>query len=152
MKKNQRIERQRELIEEYGMLMEDMGYQPVTARIAGMLLIMDKEIYTFDEIVSELNISKSTASVAIKNLLLRDVIEYTTLPGDRKRYFRTKITSIDQEGKEFINWLKRFQKVTKENLELKEKKESRVSFYIKELITKLNTYIPKMEKLNEDLT
>ena len=151
MKKEDRINKQRELIEQQGLLLEEMGYQPVTARLAALLSVIDKEMYTFEEIVEELNISKSTASVAIKNLLLRDVIEYTTLPGDRKRYFRAKLTSINKGASEFIEWLKKFKKLAEESYELKENKDSRVSLYMAELIEKLNVYIPKMEKLNEDL-
>jgi len=151
MKKEEQIQKQRELIEQFGILLEEMGYQPVTARVAGLLLVMDKELYTFEEIVSELNISKSTASVAIKNLLIRDVIEFITLPGDRKRYFRTKLANMDRGGKEFINWLKRFKKLAANTVKMKENKNSRISIYYTEVINKLELVIPKMEKLNEEL-
>jgi len=152
MKKEERIIRQKELIEQYGILLEEMGYQPVTARVSGLLSVMDKELLTFEEIVEELNISKSTASVAIKNLLVRDAIEYITLPGDRKRYFRTKLSNIDREPKDFILWLKKIQKLMQETVELKKDKESRIANYFKDVDEKLNIYIPKMEKLNDELT
>jgi DNA-binding transcriptional regulator GbsR (MarR family) len=152
MKKEERIIRQKELIEQYGILLEEMGYQPVTARVSGLLSVMDKELLTFEEIVDELNISKSTASVAIKNLLVRDAIEYITLPGDRKRYFRTKLASMDREPKDFIVWLKKIKKLMQETVELKKDKDSRIANYFKEVDEKLNIYIPKMEKLNDDLT
>lgn len=151
MNNEEKVQKQRELIEQFGILLEDMGYQPVTARVAGLLSVMDKELYTFEEIVSELKISKSTASVAIKNLLIRDVIEYITLPGDRKRYFRTKISNKDIGTKDFITWLKRFKEITVEVVELKENKESRMSLFYNNVIEKLNLYIPKMEKLNDEL-
>ena len=112
---------------------------------------MDQELYTFEEIVSELKISKSTASVAIKNLLIRDAIEYITLPGDRKRYFRTKISNKDIGIKDFITWLKRFKEITVEAIDLKEDKESRMSKFYENIIARLNLYIPKMEKLNDEL-
>jgi len=152
MKKEERIIRQKELIEQYGILLEEMGYQPVTARVSGLLSVMDKELLTFEEIVEELNISKSTASVAIKNLLVRDAIEYITLPGDRKRYFRTKLSNIDREPKDFILWLKKIQKLMQETVELKKDKESRIANYFKDVDEKLNIYIPKIEKLNDELT
>lgn len=151
MKKAERIRKQKELIEQYGILLEEMGYQPVTARVAGLLSVMDKELFTFEEIVEELSISKSTASVAIKNLLVRDAIEYTTLPGDRKRYFRAKLANMDRGSKDFIVWLKKFQKLIQETVDLKEDKESRISIYYKNVDKKLNAYIPKIEELSKDL-
>ncbi len=151
MKKEERINKQKELIEQYGILLEEMGYQPVTARVAGLLSVMDKELFTFEEIVEELNISKSTASVAIKNLLVRDAIEYITLPGDRKRYFRTKLANMDKGSKDFIVWLKKFKKLMQDTVELKENQDSRIANYFKEADKKLNIYIPKMEELSRDL-
>ena len=88
MEEAERIKKQKELIEYIGRHSEKDGYQPVAARIMGMLMVMDKEEYTFDEIVEEMKISKSSASTALKNLELREVIEYVTYTGDRKRYFR----------------------------------------------------------------
>ena len=88
MEESERIKKQRELIERIGRNNERDGFQPVTARILGLLMVMDKEEYTFDEIVDEMQISKSSASNALRNLELRGVIEYVTYPGDRKRYFR----------------------------------------------------------------
>ena len=96
MNESERLKKQKELIESIGRLSERDGYSPVAARIVGLLMVMDQEEYTFDEIVEELKISKSSASTALKNLEIRAVIEYVTYPGDRKRYFRfvTKDTGL----------------------------------------------------------
>ena len=88
MEESERIQKQKELIESIGRDNEKDGFQPVAARIMGLLMVMDKEEYTFDEIVEEMQISKSTVSNALRNLELRGVLEYVTYPGDRKRYFR----------------------------------------------------------------
>ena len=151
MNKSEIIHKQKELIEQYGSLFEKTGLQPVAGRIAGLLLVMDKETYTFDEIVEELNISKSTASVAIKTLLFSNEIEYITHSGDRKKYFRTKITSIEQGRKDFISLIKRYKKLTEEAYELKQNKDSRVGSYFSELLPKLDSYIPKLEELDDKL-
>ncbi|MCG8412439.1 MAG: hypothetical protein MI739_14260 [Bacteroidales bacterium] len=151
MNKSEIIHKQKELIEQYGILFEKTGLQPVAGRIAGLLLVMDKETYTFDEIVEELNISKSTASVAIKTLLFSNEIEYITHSGDRKKYFRTKITSIEQGRKDFISLIKRYKKLTEEAYELKQNKDSRVGSYFSELLPKLDSYIPKLEELDDKL-
>jgi len=88
MDASERIRKQKELIECIGRHRERDGIQPVAARIMGLLMVMDKEEYTFEEIVTEMQISKGTVSTALKNLELRGCVEYTTYPGDRKRYYR----------------------------------------------------------------
>lgn len=95
MKESERIAQQKELIETIGRNLEKHGFPPVAGRILGMLMVMDKEEYTFDEIVEEMQISKSTASNALKTLELRETIEYVTHPGDRKRYFRISFSDIN---------------------------------------------------------
>jgi DNA-binding transcriptional regulator GbsR (MarR family) len=96
MNESGRIARQKELIETIGRNLEKQGLQPVAGRILGMLMVMDKEEYTFDEIVEEMQISKSSASNALRNLELREAIEYVTYPGDRKRYFRISFSDINK--------------------------------------------------------
>ncbi|MBE0651499.1 MAG: MarR family transcriptional regulator [Bacteroidales bacterium] len=96
MNEHERITRQKELIETIGRNLEKQGIQPVAGRILGMLMVMDKEEYTFDEIVEEMKISKSSASNALRNLELREAIEYVTYPGDRKRYFRISFSDVNK--------------------------------------------------------
>ena len=95
MKESERIEKQKELIETIGRYLDRQGYPPVAGRILGLLMVTDKEEYTFDEIVEGMQISKSSVSNALKNLELRNAIEYVTYPCDRKRYFRISFSDIN---------------------------------------------------------
>jgi DNA-binding transcriptional regulator GbsR (MarR family) len=83
-------EQQLSLIEEFGIYQENNGFQPAVARVMGLLLVSDRAEITFDEISEALSISKSATSNALNMLLNTGHIEYTTFPGDRKRYFRIK--------------------------------------------------------------
>ncbi|HET7897391.1 MAG TPA: hypothetical protein VFL47_06970, partial [Flavisolibacter sp.] len=83
------------LIEELGVLQEQGGMQPAAARIMALLLVSDKTELTFEEIYETLNISKSAASNAINFLLNTDKVEYITQPGERRRYFRCKLKSLN---------------------------------------------------------
>ena len=96
MNESERIIKQKELIETIGRNMEKQGVQPVAGRIFGLLTVMDKEEYTFDEIVEEMQVSKSSASNALRNLELREIVEYVTYPGDRKRYFRIAFSDVNK--------------------------------------------------------
>lgn len=81
----------RELVERIGVINERFGLQPVAARVNALLLVSEKPRLTFDEIQEELQVSKSSVSNAINLLLSTGQIDYITLPGERKRYFRTNV-------------------------------------------------------------
>lgn len=81
-----------ELVERIGVFLEKYGYQPIPARIIGLLIVTDKPYLTFDEITESLKVSKSAVSIGINLLLGTQQIGYITLPGDRRRYFKSRIS------------------------------------------------------------
>ncbi len=84
-------EKQKELIESFGVIQEHMGLTPAAARINSLLTITDENEMTFDEIRETLNLSKSATSNALNVLITMDNIDYKTKSGDRKRYFYSKL-------------------------------------------------------------
>lgn len=93
-------ENQKKLIERTGVLMERDGMTPAEGRVLGLLLVGDDLEYTFEEICLLLNLSKSAVSNALNALLRGHRIEYITRPGDRKRYFRSRIHNWGEVLKE----------------------------------------------------
>lgn len=85
-------------IEKIGVKTEKMGYSPVAGRIVGTLLLAEPPYMTFEELCESLSASKSTISTSLNFLMNNEkgIIEYFTLPGDRKRYFKIS----------YDNWLK----------------------------------------------
>lgn len=147
MNESERIQKQRELIEQIGIQSEREGFQPVAGRIMGLLMVMDKEEYTFEEIVEETQMSKSSVSTALKNLELRGVIEYVTYPGDRKRYFRFISGDIDMIISEV-------EKKTRKNLEtirtiisLKKNPDSRSVLFFKHLLDGMEFFLRRLNEL-----
>ena len=134
MTSEERINNQKELVEKIGRYYEKEGFQPIAGRILGLLMIMDKEQFTFDEIVSELLISKSSASNALRNLEIRGDIEYITLPGDRKRYFQLKKKNVSNIFEEFEDKMKTAKDLFHYIIELKEDKNSNNAKYMEDLI------------------
>ncbi|HTF82035.1 MAG TPA: MarR family transcriptional regulator [Cytophagales bacterium] len=110
-------EKQKELIERFGVYSEREGTSPAPARIAALLLVSDNVELTFEEIYETLQISKSAASNAINSLLASEKIEYITKPGDRKRYFRSKIAAWDKDFSKKISRLFEASKFLKDILE-----------------------------------
>ena len=150
MEDSERLKKQKELIESLGIQNEKDGYQPVTARIMGLLLVMDKEEYTFEEIVDEMQISKSSASTALKNLEIRGVIEYVTYPGDRKRYFRVISTEIDGMIDEMQKKMKQNLVNINQILELKKDPNSRNALFLKNIVTGMEFFLLKLDELKTE--
>ncbi|AGY54898.1 hypothetical protein BRDCF_p2271 [Bacteroidales bacterium CF] len=150
MEESERIKKQRELIERIGRNNERDGFQPVTARILGLLMVMDKEEYTFDEIVDEMQISKSSASNALRNLELRGVIEYVTYPGDRKRYFRFVSGDINEIIAEIEKRMQQKLHIMQQIIELKKNPNSRNAKFLKNVLEGINFFIENLEKLKTE--
>ncbi|QGY46531.1 MarR family transcriptional regulator [Maribellus comscasis] len=150
MEEPERLQKQKELVESIGRMHEKDGFQPVTARIMGLLMVMDKEEYTFDEIVQEMKISKSSASTALKNLEIRGVIEYVTYPGDRKRYFRFVSGDIN----EMIDGIEKKMKLQLDTieqvLELKKNPDSRNAKFLRNVKEGIHFFIKNMRKLKTE--
>lgn len=77
-------------VEKIGVKTEKMGYSPIAGRIVGTLLLAEPPYMTFEELCESLSASKSTISTNLNFLMSNEkgIIEYFTLPGDRKRYFK----------------------------------------------------------------
>ncbi|MCO5230364.1 MAG: hypothetical protein M9958_04315 [Chitinophagales bacterium] len=93
-------------VERVGVRTEMMGYSPLAGRIIGALLLSEPPYMTFDALCEYLNASKSSISTNLHFLMKEGtgLVEYFTLPGDRKRYFKI---SID-------NWLRHIKEMPKE--------------------------------------
>ena len=150
MKSEDRVRKQKALVEAMGRIYEKEGLQPISGRIMGLLTIMDKELFSFDEIVEELQISKGSASNAIRMLEFRNVIEYITIAGDRKRYFQIK--KLDKFS--LIDESRIKLQLTRDNLqaafELKADKNSENALYLKNLIKMLDFFMGKFQELKHE--
>ena len=151
MEESEKIKRQRELIEFIGRQNERKGYQPVTGRIMGLLMVMDKEEFTFDEIVEEMKISKSSASTALKNLEIRGIIEYVTHPGDRKRYFRLHTDRVDDSIDNIEKELQQTVNVIHQILEFKKDKNSRNAMFLKKVVKGMEFFIKRIDDFKAEV-
>jgi len=107
---------------------------------------MDKEEFTFDEIVEEMKISKSSASTALKNLEIRGVIEYITYPGERKRYFRFCTGDVDERLRDLDQKLKQNVVTINKIIELKKDQNSRNAVFLKNVAKGMEFFIRKFDE------
>ncbi|HTX20028.1 MAG TPA: MarR family transcriptional regulator [Bacteroidota bacterium] len=92
----------KELVEKIGIAVEKAGFQPAVGRVLASLLVSDPPYRTFDDIQRFLGISKSAVSTALNALMAREMVDYITLPGDRKRYFQLAAPGLISQMKRKI--------------------------------------------------
>ena len=80
----------KEAVESIGMHIEKRSQiAPLAARIQALMILSSDKGMSFDEIVAFTQASKSSVSSNLNLLLQMKSTEYFTIPGDRKRYFRS---------------------------------------------------------------
>ena len=125
-------QKQNELIEKIGIYFEQ-GMPPAAARILALLIVSDQDSFSFDEIRSNLNLSKSSTSNGINTLLSVQKIEYFTKTGDRKRYFKWSPTSTINHFRTEIEKILGLNNLLEVAKQLKKDKESYNSQMLGEL-------------------
>lgn len=131
-------EEQKILIEKVGISHEMAGIQPAAARVLGLLYVADNPELSFEEITETLKISKSATSNAINLLINTGQIEYTTYLGDRKRYFRLKISNWRESFSKKIENLTKFHELLEQVLKIRSKDSVEFNKSLEELIHFLN--------------
>ncbi len=79
---------QRELVEEFGLLHEQMGGTRMTGRVSGWLLLCDPPVQSLTEIADGLGVSKAAVSGAARLLLQSRIVERVGEPGHRGDFYR----------------------------------------------------------------
>jgi len=111
---NKLTQKQKELIEKFGVIQEQLGTAPAPARVNALLTVSDTPELTFDEIREALQLSKSATSNAINGLLTLNQVGYITKPGDRKRYFYSKLNEWKSTLKKSMLGLNAYKDIIKE--------------------------------------
>jgi DNA-binding transcriptional regulator GbsR (MarR family) len=140
-------DKQKNLIEKIGISFEGEGLQPVAARILGLLYVSDKPELTFDEITETLQISKSATSNGLNLLLQMHRIEYITFSGDRRRYFRLRVSNWREEFKNKIKVMADFNILLREVLAIRTKETPDYNASIAELVDFLDYVFQQLPTL-----
>lgn len=146
----ERKEKQGELVEIMGRITCRGGGTALAGRILGLLSFLDQEEFTFEEIVDQLKISKSSVSTTLNHLMESDKIEYITYPGDRKRYFRIKINSRKSFIQSLRQHIERFENVNRAALELKKDRNSRSAQNIQAMLKSLEFWKTQMNNYEKE--
>jgi len=90
-----RAEEQRQLVEEFGLLYEQMGGTRMAGRVSGYLLMCDPPIQSLTQIAEALGVSKAAVSGAARELLRYGVVELVGEPGQRGDFYRALPGQMD---------------------------------------------------------
>lgn len=80
--------KQRDYLERVGALWEEVGLTKIGGKILGYLLICEKPLVPFQELVDELGVSKASVSNNIKVLTGINFVKVVKPEGERKSYYK----------------------------------------------------------------
>ena len=89
MEDRDRRRAERLLVEEYGLLIEEMGGTRMEGRVMGWLLLSDPPVQSLTEIADGLGVSKAAVSTAARSLLQSGAVERVSEPGQRGDSYRS---------------------------------------------------------------
>ena len=86
---------QKALIERFGHLLKNMGGSGAMGKILGYLILSDPPHRSFEEIQKDVKLSKGSVSNTLKIKEMQGIVEYFTVQGDRKRYFKHAVINTE---------------------------------------------------------
>jgi DNA-binding transcriptional regulator GbsR (MarR family) len=125
---------QKRLIERYGVMLKSMGSTAALGKIIGYLIVSEPPHHTFEEIQEDLKLSKGAVSNTLKIMEMQGLVEYFTVAGERKRYFRLALRNHEFALMRQINETERFISIMEDSILLRtpgnEEFENEVRKYI----------------------
>ena len=95
MEQRTRAAEQRQIVEEFGLLYEQMGVTRMAGRVSGYLLMCDPPVQSLTQIAEALGVSKAAVSGAARVLLQFGVVELVGEPGQRGDFYRALPGQMD---------------------------------------------------------
>ena len=117
MKQAPPIEHQ-QFIETVGLSFELVGLPRMAGRILGWLLISNPPYQSPSELAEVLQASKGSISTMTRLLTQLGLLERTSLPGQRRDYFRIKPNAWAELTKQRITQIKTFRELAEQGLKL----------------------------------
>ena len=140
---------QQQVIEKIGVFFEKKGNQPILGRIIGLLMVVEEAEATFEDIQNALFVSKSAVSQALTLLQSQNKVEYTTKPGERKRYFRLKIRNWKVDIQEDMKEVFKFNNIVEEIISMRSDSNMEFNSYLIEVSNFMKFMEAELPKLVE---
>jgi len=118
--------RERQFVEEVGLLFEQLGGTRMEGRVMGWLLICDPPQQSAGELAEALMASKGSISTTTRQLIQMGVVERLSLPGKRRDYFIIKQDGLDRLIQRRLAVMTEFRRLFEQGMELLEEKDAEV--------------------------
>jgi DNA-binding transcriptional regulator GbsR (MarR family) len=112
---------QKAYIERFGQMLKSMGASAAMGKIIGYLIISEPPHCSFEQIQTDLKLSKGAVSNTLKIMEVQGLIEAFTVAGERKRYFRLALRNRAFLIIKHISETDRFISIMEESLLLRNK-------------------------------
>lgn len=110
-------DKKQQFVEECGLYFEQVGLTRIAGRIIGWLLICEPPYQQQSELVDALGASKSSISVALKDLTTLYLVERFALPGDRRTFYRTSKDMWSRSFRARMNQVTQLKELSQRGLE-----------------------------------
>ncbi len=110
--------RERQFVEQVGLLFEQLGGTRMDGRVMGWLLICDPPRQSAGELAEALMASKGSISTATRQLVQMGVVERLSLPGQRRDYFIIKRDGMDKLIYKRLAVMTEFRRLFEQGMEL----------------------------------
>lgn len=116
----------------YAEALKEDNYPPIAGKILGLFYISDQKYFTFEELMKELNVSKSAISKALKLLLEIGEVNYKKIEGNkRKRHFYLDIQGNIDRLERLVNAYYMQTQLLEETLEFRSSNNQELNNFIK---------------------
>jgi DNA-binding transcriptional regulator GbsR (MarR family) len=141
MDDRERVRAERLLIEEYGLLFEEMGGTRMEGRVMAWLLLAEPPAQSLTEIAQGLGVSKAAVSTSARSLLQSRAVERVSEPGQRGDYYRS--TPGKLESVLHLDHITSLGRLVDHSLELVAHKDQTQSNYV--LLREMRDFIAFLE-------
>lgn len=128
-----RERKQKEFVEEVGLLFETIGLPRMAGRVLGWLLISNPPHQSPGELAEILQASKGSISTMTRLLEQIGLIERISLPGQRRDYFRIKLNAWSELTKRRMAQITAFREVAERGLALMQPDDPQLSLRLQEM-------------------
>lgn len=149
------MDKKQQYVEEVALYFEGVGLTRMAGRIIGWLLICDPPHQSMAQLCEALQASKSSISVATRQLLQLYLIERLSIPGDRRGYYRASDDMWNRSFKARMHQLAELRALAERGLKLLQSGDDSRRYKRLELMRDMNEFMerefPKLlEKWEEE--
>jgi len=112
------MDKKQQFIEEVGLYFERVGLTRMEGRVIGWLLICEPAHQSMGDLVTALNASKSSISVALRTLVTLYLIQQVSIPGERREYYKASSDMWNRSFRARIHQLTELRQLAERGIQL----------------------------------